>query len=282
MRDTAFTSWEDAVQWLIDQPDQRKLVRACYYDPPLERAARRYWRSDEWKAVRQFLPEKAGCALDLGAGNGIASSALAREGWKVIALEPDKSDLVGAGAIRRLAQQEQLPLTVMLEFGERISLPDSSVQLVFARQALHHAQNLDRLCKEVARILEPGGLFVAIRDHVLSRRKDLDQFLSMHPLHRFYGGENAYLLRQYKTALARSGLKIDVVLGSFESIINYAPMTESQLKEELLNRINCYPGGTVIARLLRNRRVFARFLRILSKLDRRPGRLFSFICHKPG
>ena len=34
-------SWESAVAWLVAQPGQTDLVRACYYDPPLAMAARR-------------------------------------------------------------------------------------------------------------------------------------------------------------------------------------------------------------------------------------------------
>ena len=46
-----------------------------------------------------------GQALDVGAGRGIASYALAREGFTVTVLEPDDSHLVGAGAIRSLAEE---------------------------------------------------------------------------------------------------------------------------------------------------------------------------------
>ncbi|MCU0885274.1 MAG: hypothetical protein MUC44_10055 [Beijerinckiaceae bacterium] len=72
------------------------LARAAYFDEPVA-AALRYQASAEFGAVRALLPPKAGRALDLGAGNGILSHALAREGWAVTAVEPDPSELVGAG-----------------------------------------------------------------------------------------------------------------------------------------------------------------------------------------
>src|SRR5579862_2301134 len=96
-------SWEDAVSWLRSQPDKAQLVLECYYDDPPLAAARRYYASGEWQAVRALLGTMRGRALDVGAGRGIASYALARDGFEVTALEPDPSELIGAGAIRALA-----------------------------------------------------------------------------------------------------------------------------------------------------------------------------------
>src|SRR5437016_3057671 len=96
-------SWEEAVRWLCQQPDQQELVRACYYDEPRTQAAERFRRSEEWQATRAWLPKHLGRALDVGAGHGISSYALTVDGWRTTALEPDPSSFVGAEAIRRLA-----------------------------------------------------------------------------------------------------------------------------------------------------------------------------------
>ena len=90
--------WEDAVQRLIDDPTQAELVKACYFDPPLVQAARRYHQSAEWQQVRTLLPPAPAVIVDIGAGNGIVSYALAQDGYTCIAIEPDPSTLVGAGA----------------------------------------------------------------------------------------------------------------------------------------------------------------------------------------
>ena len=37
-----FTTWEDAVIWLRNQPAQRQLVLDAFYDDPLIAAAQRY------------------------------------------------------------------------------------------------------------------------------------------------------------------------------------------------------------------------------------------------
>uniref|UniRef100_UPI00056DAAF6 class I SAM-dependent methyltransferase n=1 Tax=Bradyrhizobium elkanii TaxID=29448 RepID=UPI00056DAAF6 len=116
-----FTTWEDAVVWLRNQPDERQLVLDAFYDDPLADAAERYFRSSEWQAVASLLAGRSGAALDVGAGRGIATYALARSGFAVTALEPDPSAIVGAAAIRGLAQQTQLPIQVVEEFSERLA-----------------------------------------------------------------------------------------------------------------------------------------------------------------
>src|SRR5690606_27761961 len=118
-------TWEDAVQWLRSQPDQQELVRACYFDDPLHAAAERFWQSVEWQSIAAILTNSRGSALDLGAGRGISSYALARDGWHVTALEPNPSDLVGAGAIRALAQESALSIEVVSDYSEKLPFPDA-------------------------------------------------------------------------------------------------------------------------------------------------------------
>ena len=271
MSDNKLTSWEDAVAWLKAQPDQADLVRACFYDDPLRDAAKRYYTSTEWQAVRALLPAGRGLALDLGAGRGISSDALARDGWRVSALEPDPSDLVGAGAIRALAQEAKLDIQVEQNWGESLPYPNATFDLVYGRQVLHHAHDLKRLCSEAARVLKPGGIFIATREHVISRVEDLPVFLVAHPLHKMYGGEHAYLLDEYLEAISSGGLVLTKVLNPYQSDINLFPGTIKDLKKSLAGRFRCpaIPIPDVL-------------LTMLGARSNAPGRLYSFVACKNG
>lgn len=276
-----FSSWEDAVGWLIAQPEQQALVRACYFDRPALAAAQRYRQSDEWNAVCCLLPAHPGNVLDVGAGMGIASYALAADGWRTTALEPDPSTLVGAGAIRQLAQEAGLEITVVEKWGEGLPFADASFDLIHARQVLHHAHDLRQFCAELYRVLKPGGRLIATREHVISNASQLPKFLAKHPLQGLYGGEHAFLRAEYEQCLIAAGFAIRNVLGPWASVINFTPFNRHRLQELCLARFGHWLGAVWFARIAFSEIGFKIVRRILAVLDRRPGRLYTFIADKP-
>lgn len=263
-------TWEQAVAWLRAQPEHELLVRACYFDDPLLDAACRYESGPEWRTVRSFLPVVPGAALDVGAGRGISSYALAVAGWRVTALEPDPSPLVGAEAIRRLASESGVDINVVEGTGERLPFEDASFDLIHARQALHHAHDLGSLCREAARVLKSNGILIATREHVVDTLEDRELFKRKHPLHRFYGGENAFSLFEYRDALRCGGLKIVREFSPWETLINYFPANYDDVREQAAQRL-CWPWPRLLPRWM---------IYFVSRRLHDPGRLFTFICQK--
>lgn len=262
-------SWEEAVSWLKSQPEQAELVRACFYDDPLLVAAERYAVSSEWQAVRMLLPHAPGRALDVGSGRGISAFALACDGWQVAALEPDPSDVVGAGAIRILAKAAGLDIQVEENWGERLPFADETFDVVHCRQVLHHARDLKQLCREAARVIKKGGKFIATREHVISLHEDLPEFLASHPLHKLYGGENAYLLQEYLDAITESGFTLTEVLNPYQSDINLYPETVRGLKHRIAAKYRL-PSLLVTDAILKWR----------GGINKVPGRLYTFVGSK--
>lgn len=275
-------SWEQAVLEFRAEARNLGFALDAYYDDPLMGAAERYWLSTEWQAIRAWLPRQQGLrVLEIGAGRGIASYAFARDGHDVTALEPDPSPIVGAQAIRQLAQDSGLRVHVLETSSERLPLEDGSCDVVFARAVMHHIPDLVAACQEFHRVLRPGGRFIGIREHVISRDGDLAAFHKIHPLHWRYGGEMAYKLPHYLGALKCAGFGRIQTIEPLKSDVNLFPYTRRTLLQAAASRVSRGAGGMLqhwpdglVDRLWS-------VLAILSPLvDHRPGRLYSFVADK--
>jgi SAM-dependent methyltransferase len=273
---------EQAVSWLREQPNRQDLVYHCYYDDPLESAAERFSNSEEWHSIKDLLQKHLpGKVLDLGAGRGIASYAFAKTGCSVIALEPDPSSLVGATAIQTLVDRTNFPIQIVQEYGEKLPFKDNHFDVVFARAVLHHARDLKQLCQEVARVLKRGGVFLATREHVISRKEDLQLFLDSHALHFLYGEENAYLLQEYLDAIGSAGLKIKKIMGPLESVVNYAPMNQQEFQAMIAVMLTQFRLGNRLSLWLASNPIFQRlYAHYLSQKIDTPGRHYSFLAIK--
>ena len=272
-------TWEEAVEQLRRDPAQAELVDSCYYDDPLCEAAERFAASEEWAALQSWLPSR-GRVLDLGAGRGISSYAFAKTGWRVTALEPDPSDVVGAGAIRSLSRQVDLAIEVVESWGETLPFPEGSFDLVYGRAVFHHARDLEAFCAEAFRVLRPGGRLILTREHVLSSEQDLGRFLDQHPLHRLYGGEAAYTLDRYLGAVRAAGFATVRTVGPKSSPVNYFPESsagvDAALKErraKRIGRIRAFIGGWSASIRGEEAALWEAKMKV-------PGRLYSFVADR--
>jgi len=87
------------------------------------------------------------------------------------------------------------------------TFPSDSFDAVYVRQGLHHAADLPRMLEEIARVIRPGGVLLACREHVVDNYEEsLQAFLDSQVDHQLYGGEHAFTLQDYRSAIAASGL----------------------------------------------------------------------------
>jgi SAM-dependent methyltransferase len=274
-------SWAEAVRWYRAQPNNETEVRNNYFDLPVLVAAERYARSEEFAEVLRLLgPGNGKRILDLGAGNGIASFALAKNGWLVTALEPDASPEVGADAIRTIREETGLPIDVVHEGGRLLPFADEFFDAIHARQVLHHVPDLEAMTSELLRVLRLGGRCLTTRDHVADDERQLEAFREEHPLHSLYGGEHAYSLDHYLSAFASAGLRVLDFWGPLESILNFFPGTERERQITIRQVANhsCFRFGRLFAwsRGFRDAQ-----LRRFTQNDKTPGRIYSFLVERP-
>src|SRR6185503_11724828 len=100
-------TWEETIKFIRTRPEYKELVRYAYLEEDLDLNVKRFTESAEFKETLKLISPYFSIGpgtrlLDIGSGNGISAVAWALEGVEVDAVEPDPSDTVGAGAIRKL------------------------------------------------------------------------------------------------------------------------------------------------------------------------------------
>jgi len=100
-------------------------------------------------------PRPGDRALDVGAGPGLLSGALAQAGVKAVALDASAAML------------EHVPPGVERVVGEAEAMPfaDGSFDLVTVVNTLHHVRDVEATIAEVARVLAAGGR-VVVQDYL--------------------------------------------------------------------------------------------------------------------
>ena len=101
------------------------------------------------EAVRWLVPPGCRVAVDLGAGTGLLTRALARLSARVVAIEPDPR-------MAAVLRQRSSGARVVQGRGEAIPVADASADAVFVSSAWHWLDP-DRAVPEIARVLRDRG-----------------------------------------------------------------------------------------------------------------------------
>ena len=120
-------------------------------------------------AVDWLVPPGCQVAVDVAAGTGLLTRALAARVPDVIAVEPDER-------MRAVLAERTPGVRAVAGYGESIPLPDASADAVFVSSAWHWMDE-PRAIPEIARVLRAGGRFGLIwtsRDREVDWVRELD------------------------------------------------------------------------------------------------------------
>ena len=274
---------EVITQWRKD-PDKKTLIHYLYYGENVWENAFRFQQSPEFRSVLRIAHhygKTTGNVLDMGGGNGIATLAWHNEGYQATLLEPDSSDIVGFNALAPVLRERNMTSVSIYEgIAEDTTFMDDEFDIVYCRQVLHHIPDLPKLMREVRRILKPDGVFIATREHVISKKDDLQEFWDNHDLHRYTGGEYAYLESEYIQALYDEFSSVEVIR-YYDDVINYYPMSDNEF-EMLIKKELCRFSLFRYLHLcsLLSKLLFTRQWAIdqLNEKNDEAGRMYSFVA----
>jgi ArsR family transcriptional regulator len=151
-----------------DQAAMRRVLRKrqdkmrSFFDSVAGRLGRDYVPGKSWKslaeALLRLMPPMV--IADLGAGEGAFALLLAERAKKVIAVDTSAKmiEVARDQALRHGVNNVDYRLGDM----EELPIDDSSVDIVFFSQSLHHALHPERAVHEAWRILQPGGRIVIL------------------------------------------------------------------------------------------------------------------------
>jgi SAM-dependent methyltransferase len=148
-----------------------------------------------------------GHVLEIGCGTG-AMFDYYRDVEKVTAIEPDPAF---AARGREATATARVPIEVIEASGENLPLDDTSVDAIVLALVLCSVPSVDLVCREIARVVRPGGT-VRLIEHVRSPRRVAGALMdAVNPLWLRVNGQGCRLNRDPLPALESAGLVIERV-----------------------------------------------------------------------
>lgn len=151
-------------------------------------------------------PQNNETILDLGTGSGYVAFALSEKfnECKVIGMDIVTDTL---SRNREIISKSRISNLEFIDYdGTIFPLPDSSIDCIITRYALHHFPDIENSFKEIYRILKPNGKLV-IADPT-PNENDKDRFVDKYMQIKQDGHMRFYSLAEYKRMLETVGLKL--------------------------------------------------------------------------
>jgi SAM-dependent methyltransferase len=270
---------EYATIWGLSQPLLRDQLYQTYHSGDVAADARRFYASEEFEETLRWLsalgkgPGQSYRLVDVGCGNGIASYAFARAGYVVTGSDISEGALAGLAGARAIVGLDGVQFSVMNIAMDAMPATES-VDVIYMRQALHHSADPVSTVRNLSQLLTPGGIFCAVREHVILNDRQLRTFLARHPFQHITRDEHAFTLVTYRTAFRAAHLDLKMELYPFDSAINFHPGVWRDLVAHLSRRIHID-----LKRHTQLRHLVLRALAFKHQLQR--DQMYSFFGQKP-
>lgn len=159
--------------------------------------------------------------LELGCGDGARAVELAAAGATVLAVDPDAQTVLAA---RQRAERSDVRIEAHTgDLADLAFLRGDSVDLAFSEGALRSAPDLDRVFRQVQRVLRPGAWFAFTLPHPFGSLIATDpEPAGALPLERPYvthsyfdddpvGASRPYRIGELFARLGRAGFQVDTI-----------------------------------------------------------------------
>jgi SAM-dependent methyltransferase len=180
--------------WAQRAPDWVRWAREPDHDS--------YWRHHRDQFL-PLVPPPVRLTLDIGCGEGRLARDLTERGHGVIGIDVGPTTLEAARA-------ESPELEFVEADAAELPFEDGAADLAIAFMSLMDIDDMRGAVREAARVLEPGGRFVAAVVHPMNSGHQLDR---EHPESRLVMTEDYFDRRRYGEELERGGLRM-----TFESM----------------------------------------------------------------
>jgi ubiquinone/menaquinone biosynthesis C-methylase UbiE len=156
---------------------------------------------------RALVAGLRGQVLEVGCGTG-AMFAHYADVEHVTAIEPDPAFAVRATIA---AMETRVPIEVIEGTGEALPLADASIDAAVLALVLCSVPSVDDVCRELARVVKPGGALRLI-EHVRSEKRIAGALMhAVNPLWLKVNGQGCRLDRDPLPSIERAGFRIERV-----------------------------------------------------------------------
>ncbi len=185
--------------------------------------------------------EPGAVVLDLCCGSGLPGQIIARLRGRVIGVDINPHQIADAGWHRRHSRVGHR-LDLVRADAEQLPVKDGMVDACFSLCAIEHLTDADRACREVHRVLRPGGVFVLTVDSLGSVPPSFprDRHAAMYAVTTYYSTvslsalleRSGFVVECCRTIL-RSPLAAEELLASMDADRRTGPLVSARIRRRL-------------------------------------------------